>query len=291
LIEKFFYPLLRRAVPALYAAADRTRPPKFLNKEFLDVLDTGDPKLHRRPRVADAVAEVPLRDGGSEYVILHAEAQGPGGGDLSARMSLYRAAIFVHYMKEPVALAIVTGHRPQGEPSFYSHRHYGTESVYRYNNLVLLELDDDDLLSSGNPIDLALYAAKCAARAGGDAQKFQYLRKTVRLLADQGWNEDETRELLLFIEWILFIRDDELGDRYEAFRRELKEEGKIVYIPFYERKQAQKVWQEGQAEGKAEGSEMQAAQMAKYLYENGVALDVIAKSAKMPLDKIKSFVS
>jgi hypothetical protein len=39
---------------------------------------------------------------------------------------------------------------------------YGAEVIYRYNYLVLPELDDDEFISSENPIDLVLYAAKCA---------------------------------------------------------------------------------------------------------------------------------
>ncbi|MDR1883038.1 MAG: hypothetical protein LBR26_09720 [Prevotella sp.] len=65
-------------------------------------------------------------------------------------------------MNPGAAIAIVTDRRPVGESLYYSHSHYGTEVIYRYNNLVLPELDDDELISSENPIDLVLYAAKCA---------------------------------------------------------------------------------------------------------------------------------
>jgi hypothetical protein len=38
LIECFFYPLLKRAIPKLYEIADVTVKPKFLDKEFRDIL-------------------------------------------------------------------------------------------------------------------------------------------------------------------------------------------------------------------------------------------------------------
>jgi hypothetical protein len=82
----------------------------------------------------------------------------------------------------------------------YSYSLFGSEIIYRYNNLVLAELDDDDLLGSENPIDLALYSAKCAARSKDDLQKFNYLRSISGLLAKRGWDAFEKRDLLLFIE-------------------------------------------------------------------------------------------
>ncbi|MDR1733162.1 MAG: hypothetical protein LBR61_13835, partial [Synergistaceae bacterium] len=43
LIDRFFYLLLKRAIPELYAAADTNVKQKFLDKEFRDILNTGDP--------------------------------------------------------------------------------------------------------------------------------------------------------------------------------------------------------------------------------------------------------
>jgi hypothetical protein len=77
LIERFFYHLLKRALPELYEKADRTIPPRFLDKEFRDILNTADPKIHTSPHFADFVLEVPLIDGDTEWVILHLEARVP----------------------------------------------------------------------------------------------------------------------------------------------------------------------------------------------------------------------
>jgi hypothetical protein len=53
--------------------------------------------------------------------------------------------------------ANITGKRPKNESRSYSHSHYGASAFYGYNNLVLLELDDEELISSDNPIDIVLY--------------------------------------------------------------------------------------------------------------------------------------
>jgi hypothetical protein len=178
LVERFFYPLLKRALPELYRDADRDTPPRFLDKEFRDILNTADPKIRTSPHFADYVQEVPLKDGGAEWVINHFEFQrGRGGGNLAERMYHYKSMIYVHYRREPAAIAIVVGKRPKSEPLYYSHLRYGTESVYKYINLILPDLDDEELTSSDNPIDLVLYAAKCALKSKEEFQKYRYLRK------------------------------------------------------------------------------------------------------------------
>ena len=186
LINRFCYPLLKRAVPELYEKADITKEHRLLDKEFSDILNTGKREIHTPPHFADLVLEIPMKDEDTELVLFHCEAQGRGGSNLAERMNHYRSMIYAHYRREPVALAIITeGHRKKER--FYSHSHFGTKVTYEYNNLVLTDLDDGELQASDNPIDLALYAAKCALKAKKEIQKFKYLHTLLGLLAERGW--------------------------------------------------------------------------------------------------------
>ena len=47
LIERFFGPFLLRALPELYVDADLSQEPRFLDKEFRDILQTSDLELHQ----------------------------------------------------------------------------------------------------------------------------------------------------------------------------------------------------------------------------------------------------
>jgi hypothetical protein len=277
LIKRFLPYLLKRAIPELYEAADLSAEPKFLDKEFRDILNTSDPEIHKYPHYADYVLEVPLKNGGDEWIILHIEQQGPQGGNLPGRMNLYRCFIVAHYRREPVALAIITGGHKR-EERFYSHSRFGTKSNYEYNNLVVEELDDDELLSSDNPIDLAFYAAKCALRSREELQKYNYLRTLAGLLAERGWSLEEKRDLLLFIERIIYIADRGFAEKYREYRRKLSEEGKIMYIPFYELDAAEEVKKRGIEEGKLE--------VARNLLARGDSPDDISKIAGLPKGKI-----
>ncbi|MDR2175910.1 MAG: hypothetical protein LBO82_08240 [Synergistaceae bacterium] len=68
LIERFFYNLLKRALPELYEDADREAAPRFLDKEFRDVLNTANPEIYNSPHFADFVLEVPLKNGDEEWL-------------------------------------------------------------------------------------------------------------------------------------------------------------------------------------------------------------------------------
>jgi predicted transposase YdaD len=290
LIGKFFPSLLKRAIPELYEEAELSAEPKFLDKEFLDILNTADPTIHKSAHYADYVLEVPLKDGGAEFVIIHIEIQGRGGrGNLAERMYHYKCLIYAHYRKEPAALAIITEGRRKKE-RFYSHSCFGTETIYRYNNLVLAELDDSGLLESDSPIDLAFYAAKCALRSKEEFQKYSYLRTLAGLLAERGWEPEEKRELMLFIERILYIADKALAEKYREYRLQLSEEGKFMYIPFYELDAAAEVEkrgiEKGKLEGKLEGELKGKLEIARKLLARGDSPDTVSSISGLPKEKI-----
>jgi predicted transposase/invertase (TIGR01784 family) len=299
LIERFFYDLLKRALPELYEKADRTVMPRFLDKEFRDVLNTSDPKIHNSPHFADYVLEVPLKSGGAEWVLLHIEAQGRGGGNLAVRMRTYGSLIFVHYQREPVALVIITDRRPASEPEYYAHSHYGTESVYRYNSLVLSELDDNELLTSDNPIDIVLYAAKFSLKTKEEFRKFNFLRKVVGLLGDRGWPAEKKRDLLLFIERIVNMRDETLITQYREVLEQENREGRAMYIPLLLRDSAAEIEQRGIEKGREEGIERGIErgreegklEVARKLLARRIPPDIIAESTNLPLNQIQGLMN
>jgi len=261
------------------------------------------------PHFADFVFEVPMKNGDAEWILLHVEAQGPGGGNLAERMNHYRSLIYAHYRREPVALTIVTGgHRK--EERFYSHSHFGTEIVYRYNSLVLEDLGDGELQASDNPIDFVIYAAKCALRAKEELQKFNYLRTLLDLLAERGWSREDIsrqparnerswslsfftkRDLLLFFERVIDLRDKTLEKQYTEYRSQLNKEGTIVYIPLGERELAQEIEQRGIAKGRAEGIEKCKEEMVRNLLVRGdYSPEIISEIAGLPVERVRSLVN
>jgi predicted transposase/invertase (TIGR01784 family) len=287
LIEKFLYSLLERAIPELYEKADITKKARFLDKEFRDILNTGDAAIHTSPHFADCVLEVPLKNKDVTWILLHIEAQqSSGGANLAERMNHYRCLIYAHHRREPVALAIVTGGKRKKE-RFYSHSHFGTEIVYRYNNLVLADLEDEELIASNNLIDLALYAAKCALRSKKELQKYKYLRTLTEQLAERGWDRNEKRDLMLFIYRIINLKDETLQQQYWEYRQRMDKEGKLMYEPFLKKVEEKMAEQRGMEKG----MEKMAREMAKRLLAKGVSPDIIAQSADIPVEQVHALMN
>jgi hypothetical protein len=302
LIERFFYSLLRRATPELYAKADIETPPHFLDKEFRDILNTADPEIHTSPHFADFLIAVPLRNGDIDFILLHVEAQGPKGGNLAERMYHYKCLIYGHYRKEPVALAIITDTRPPGEATFYSHAGNGMETIYRYNSIVLRDLDDDELLTGDNPADLVLYAAKCALKAKEESQKFQYLHLLVGLLAERGWSMKEKRDLMLFMERIINLKDRRLQAQYRKLQQELDKEEKIMYVSLIEReyirrleratrKATRKAAAEATVQATAQATVQTKLSAVRKMLERRMPVDVIADVLELPEDEVRGLMN
>ena len=145
IVERFFYPMLERAIPTLYADADTDTSPRFLDKELKKATYAMPGGKH----IADFLVEVPLKNGTCEWILLHIELQGRGGESLPFRMFHYKALIFAMYKRESAALAILTDTRPKEEPECYESELYETSVTYKYKRLVVSELDEEELLCQG----------------------------------------------------------------------------------------------------------------------------------------------
>ena len=207
LIERFFYQMLLRAIPTLYRDADTTKPVCFLDKELRQVIK----RIGERAKVADYLVDVPLKDGTDTWILLHLEIQGKNGGNLAFRMYHYRSLIFVMYKRPMAALAIITDDRPPNEETYYSENTYETQIDYRYNRLVLKDLNDEELLTSENPLDLALFAAKKSLKHKNDEKrKYLYQKELIRLLKNRNWSQEDRYDLFLFIDRIIALKDENL---------------------------------------------------------------------------------
>lgn len=277
LVRKMWKQLIQRALPHLYAEMDLDRPPEFLSQELHDPLQ--DAKEINYPKYVDDLLKVYLRDGallkvytknlGEKIVYLHLEVQGEGGREaINPRMLLYAALILSHYYALPEALAILTAPRPLDERDDLGDCRIQTGNTcmtYHYNVLELYKLDDDELLNSGSPIDIAFYAAKIAGTKPQEIQKYTYLKTLTRVLAQKGWSETERMEIYRFIARVIDLKDAELEKRY---RDEVKTEEETREMESF----IEKYFKD---EGRDEGREESARLAESYMQDKGFAPDVI----------------
>ncbi|GHV38657.1 hypothetical protein FACS1894187_17720 [Synergistales bacterium] len=284
LVMRFFYEMLLRCIPELYERADKSKPPMPLDKELRSLARRAKASL----RVVDLLVSVPLLDGKSTCVLLHGKLQGKGGGDLSKRMFLYMTLIFSD-KKEPVTrLAIVTEKRSADEPDFYSSSLFGSEVIYRYNRVVVADLDPEELKNSDNPFDLALYAGQRAIEAKrSERKKFVFFKELLTLLSERDWSGANKEDFLIFIDGILHISDQDALTELNQFEEEiLKEEKpmalrdmKTPYVTFVRERYEKKGREIGIEEGREEG--LLAAALS--MLADSFSVDKIKVTSKNPL--------
>ena len=303
LIERFFYPMLLRAIPTLYHDADTTKPVRFLDKELRQVIK----RVGEKAKVADYLVDIPLKDGTNTWILLHLEIQGKDGGNLASRMYHYRSLIFVMYKRPMAALAIITDDRPADEETYYSENTYETRIDYRYNRLVLKELDDEELLASENPFDLALFAAKKSLiHKNDEKRKYLYQKELIRLLKNRNWWQEDRYDLFLFIDRIIALRDENLIEDIRKDGDELWEGEDYMPITTAERAErtythrgyrmgiaqgmeegVEKGIEKGREEGREQGERLGKLETARKMLARGMDVSLIADLTGLPEDEIK----
>lgn len=207
-----------RTLPALYNDADFSVPPGFLSKELRDTIQRPVAEEHNAPLFVDELIKIRLKNGHSEWILLHIEIQGSGGDDISFRMMLYCSLIFAHHRKMPVGLAILTKPRPKGEIiGTYTTEQYGASISYNYNCFEVYNQDDNALLQSDNPFVLIFLATKNTISLSGkskEEKKFSYLIQLTKLLASKGWNIEDRRDIFNFIVRSVNLKDAALRQNF-----------------------------------------------------------------------------
>ena len=218
-VMRFWREILRDFMPDFYEAADTNREAESLDKELHEILadETGQETRKSSKRYVDCLLKIYLKDGGEEWVLFHIEIQGRGGEAISLRMFRYLCLLFLKYKRHPVAMAILTAKRPakEGDPGIYRADIFGTKTEYKYHTIKAYEYDDDELLSSGSPVKLFIYAVKIAAKfRKSDSQKFEYMRRIVEILREKGWSQIQRRNFLIMLEYTMSLDDKEYRTRF-----------------------------------------------------------------------------
>lgn len=87
-MRRYFWDGLQIFSPSLYADADTTQEPNFLEQELEKIVFAQE----KGPNRTDILASIPLKNGVDQWILCHLELQGEGGGDLPTRMNRSRAA-------------------------------------------------------------------------------------------------------------------------------------------------------------------------------------------------------
>ncbi len=200
--------VILRFFPTLYLLIDWTKGVRFLDKELQKVLPDFGKKRNPHGGRADGI---PLESRGKRLVLVHLEAQHIFDILLPERMftTFYRLKDWfpgVHI----TALALYSGEDVPKVFDRYEYEFEGVKLTYIFNALLVKEQQEESLLNSDNPIDLALLAGLYVLKSKNDIQKAgDYKRKLARLCFERGYSKKAIRVLLNFVSFLIALPEQE----------------------------------------------------------------------------------
>ncbi|MBQ3458746.1 MAG: hypothetical protein IJG30_07290 [Synergistaceae bacterium] len=173
-------------------------------------------------------------------------------------------------------MAILTDKRPSSEtPGQFEFSEYGTELLYKYNVFEVYGQNDEELLTSENPFDSFIYAAKkYGDYMSQDKQrvKLEYLMKITRSLQALGLNTKERAGILVLVSRLINLEDAELKKQYIE---ELKGETEMAEMNWLEEFFIKEAAAISEARGEARGRSETMNAAIDFMRSNGMSNEQI----------------
>ena len=135
--------------PDVAAIVDWTKPPVFLDKEFVQIAPDAKVGEH----YADQLVQLQRKKGTPIVLLLHIEIQASPEGQFAERMFIYALRIFDLFRQPALSLAILCDANPKWRPKQYSFALPQTSLNFEFGTVKLLDYKERwaELESSGNP--------------------------------------------------------------------------------------------------------------------------------------------
>ena len=247
MLDHHFREFMEFFFPEISAEIDWSRKPVFLDKELHKL----SPAHETGSRLADKLAQVWLKNGRELWVLLHSEIQGRATDEFSQRMYVYNYRITDRYNAEVVSLGVVTGNSGKTVLGRYEVARWGCRLVFEFPVVKLTDWRgrESELEQSRNPFALVVLAQLELLKTQGQPErKYAVKLHLIRRLLRGGYEREQIRSLLRFLDWIIQLPEDlvrQLGQEIE----EISGGKRMPYVTSWERN-ARK---EGQAAGQKEG--------------------------------------
>ncbi|MFZ1378517.1 MAG: hypothetical protein WAS56_02525 [Saprospiraceae bacterium] len=191
---------------------DLERGYEFLDKELEQIFDESDASV----RHVDKLVKVYTTIGDEEWILIHVEVQGYQDPKFTDRMYRYYYRIHEKYNRWITALAILSDDDPKFLPSEYQRKFLGTEVTYKFNYYKILTQDKETLIQSKNIFAKVILTVLVALENKGKDEEilFQHKLQITRDLFKNKYPKEKIRNLLKFLNLILFLNKKELQSNF-----------------------------------------------------------------------------
>ena len=233
---------------------DFDRPFEFLDKE----LDLIYPNSKEKKRFADKLVKVYLKSGEEQWLLVHVEVQGYADASFSERMFTYFYRIRDLYLKDIVALAILSDDQADFHPKGYHYAYLDTSLDYQFQSFKISAKTEAELDKPGNPFSIVMLTVYKALQKGELQDEKQYIWKItlIRKLLAAGYSDEKIRHILKFLRYYVDLSSETFTQKLEEEISTLTKNRRSMGIEeaiLYDVRQQGK--EEGKMEGKIEGQQ------------------------------------
>ncbi len=222
--------------------------------EYLDTeLQQIAPRSVTGRQIVDKLIKVYLKNGKELWILIHIEIQSKPDPNFEERLYAYNAAIWLRYRRTVLTLAILADSSPKWRPSRYERGIGKSRVVFEFNTIKVLDLDETQLLEDGSPAGLILVAFKRAILTRRkQSLRLQARLELARLAIERGYNDQQVSEILGLLEWIMQL-SEQMEQEFQQMLEQIKREHGIRVMPSFMERELRKQYVEGYEEGRAEG--------------------------------------
>ena len=251
ILRAYFKDFLAFFLVEAHDGIDWQREPEFLDKE----LDRITKEAQAKNRRVDLLVKVWLLNGDELWVLIHVEVQGNRDPEFAERMYTCQHRAYDLHRRLVVGLAILADEEANWRVSEYRQEIFGSEVVYKFNAVKLLDYLDhlSDLEMSSNPFAIVTLAHLRAKQTKNQPEKrYREKRILTRNLCQRGFNRQGIIDLYRFIDWVLSL-PAKLDNQFWEEQSNFEENQGMQYITSVERIGEERGILIGERKGRQEG--------------------------------------
>ena len=296
ILEAFEVEVVEVLFPEIFNDIDWDAGTESLDLELSEIQREIFDKDSAEKIISDKIIKVRLKDNNSKILFIHVEVQSYSSDEdvFGERMFRYFYRIWDRFRyknndkSEVIAAAIYTYKGGRGKDKQYVYRIPKIEDEILTYNFRTIDVEQLDLNKIGddNPLKLVFKMAKVLLETSPDDRdiynaKIELAEELIKY--DKVKNEEQVKALADFLEYLFLIKDKELENKYEEYKRERGGAVRMTVDQIRQKYYEQKGREEGREEGIEEGIKKTAINLLKM----GMSDSIVAEGTGLTLDIIK----
>ena len=304
ILEAFEVEVVEVLFPEIFGDIDWDAGTESLDLELAEIQREIFDKDSAEKIISDKIIKVRLKDNNSKILFIHVEVQSYSSDEdaFGERMFRYFYRIWDKFRyknkdkSEVIAAAIYTYKGERGKDKKYVYKVPKLEDEILTYNFRTIDVEKLDLekISFDNPLRIVFNMAKTLLKTSSkdiDIYNAKIQLAEELLEYDKVKNEEQVKALADFLEYLFLIKDEELENKYEEYKRERGGAIKMTVDQIREKYYTQKGKEEGRKEGRKEGEHKKAVESAMNFLKLGLSAEIIAQGTGLSLDEVNKIKS